>query len=161
MSKSSDQESSGITVDDAVFSELAKALLPISPPPVRAAHLRSQIMERVAQEKRTVSGQFVTMRADEGWFELAPKIEKKVLYVDREAGTESYLLRVQPGAVGPAHKHARDELCVVLEGDFYLGDIHLKAGDFHMASAGSTHGQAHSKNGALVFQQGAIEDQNV
>jgi quercetin dioxygenase-like cupin family protein len=161
MSKSFDQELSNTAQDDAVFAELAKALKPIPPPLASAAHLRSKIMDRVAQEKREVSDQFVTMKADKGWFEMAPKIEKKVLYVDREAGTESYLLRVQPGAIGPAHKHTRDELCMVLEGEFYLGDIHLKAGDFHMASAGSTHGEAYSENGALVFLQGALEDQNV
>jgi len=161
MSKSSDQVLPNTTQDDAVFAELAKALKPIPPPLASAAQLRSKVMDRVAQEKRNASGQFVTMKADEGWFELAPKIEKKILHVDREAGIESYLLRVQPGAKGPAHKHSRNELCVVLEGELYLGDIHLKVGDFHMAPAGSNHGEAYSEKGTLVFQQGAIEDQNV
>ncbi len=161
MSKSSEGESLGITQDDEVFAELAKALKPIPPPLAKAASLRSRVMDKIAEEKRTSAIQFLTMRADEGWFELAPKIEKKILNVDREAGTESYLLRVQPGAVAPPHSHARTELCVVLQGEIDIGDTHLKAGDFHMASAGTKHGPASSQTNALVFIQGALEDQNV
>ena len=141
-----------------MFAELAKALKPSPPPTARAPRLRSLIMDRIAEEKRFAAAQFLTMKADEGWSELAPKIEKKVLRVDRKAGIESYLLRIQPGAVGPAHNHACSELTVVLEGDIDIGDIHLKAGDFHMASAGSTHGPASCQTNALVFMQGAIED---
>lgn len=161
MSKSSDQESLYNTEDDEVFAELAKALKPVAPPPARKAMLRSRIMERVAVEKRTAMIPFLTMRAEEGWFELAPKIEKKVLNVDREAGIESYLLRIQPGAVGPPHSHARTELMIVLEGELDVGDVHLKAGDFHMAPPGSSHGPASCQTNALVFMQGALDDQNV
>lgn len=161
MSKSSEQESPYLTEDDAVFAELAKALQPISPPLERSARLRSRVMDKITDEKRATFAQFLTMKADEGWFELAPKIEKKVLSVDREAGMESYLLRVQPGAVAPAHSHARAELTMVLQGEIDIGDIHLKAGDFHMAPAGSAHGPASCQTNALVFMQGAIDDQNV
>lgn len=161
MSKSPEQESLYITGDEEVFAELAKALKPIPPPSAKAARLRSRIMDKIADEKRASAARFLTMRADEGWFELAPKIEKKVLNVDHEAGTESYLLRIQPGAVGPAHSHARAELCVVLQGEIDIGDFHLKAGDFHMASAGSAHGPASCQTNAIVFIQGAIEDHNV
>lgn len=86
MSKSSDQESLHSTEDEEVFAELAKALKPIPPPAKRAAPLRSRIMERIDIEKRSAMIPLLTMRAEEGWFELAPKIEKKVLNVDRETG---------------------------------------------------------------------------
>ncbi|MEN8133275.1 MAG: cupin domain-containing protein [Pseudomonadota bacterium] len=110
-------------------------------------------------KKKTASTDFITLRADEGWFELAPKIEKKVLHIDHEAGTESYLLRVQPGAEVPPHTHAGDELCVVLEGEVtYEGGLRLQAGDYHMAKRGSTHQHARSETGALVYLQGALED---
>ena len=161
MSKSSEREPFSITDDDAVFAELAKALKPIAPPSSRAGPLRSRVMDKIAEEKRASKARFLTLKADEGWFELAPKIEKKVLSVDHETGMESYLLRIQPGAVGPPHSHTRPELTVVLEGELDIGEFHLKAGDFHIAPAGSAHGPASCQTNALVFMQGSIEDQNV
>lgn len=158
MSKSTDQDSLQ-TMEDAVFAQLAMDMRPIAPPEDRALKLRARVMEEITHEKKTASTDFITLRADEGWFELAPKIEKKILHINHEAGTESYLLRVQAGAEVPPHTHAADELCIVLEGEvIFGGKLRLQAGDYHMAKRGSTHQYARSETGALVYLQGAMED---
>jgi hypothetical protein len=46
-------------------------------------------------------------------------------------------------------------LCVVLEGAVRLGDLEVGTGDFHLARAGSAHGEIVSVGGALLFLRGA------
>jgi len=122
----------------------------------RMARLRDRVMERIDQESATAAP-YVTIREGEGrWIEIAPSMEKKILAVDEQAGTESYLLRMHPDARPDAHRHEKDEICVVLEGDISFDDIHLKAGDFHMARKGTRHGPARTVNGALLYIQGAL-----
>jgi quercetin dioxygenase-like cupin family protein len=160
MNKHPDQDPFPADGDDPVYAEIGEALRPVEPPPDRAAALRARVLDRIRQEGRTQAMDFKTIRSEEGWFQLAPKIQKKVLYVDREAGTEAYLLRVEPGAEAPPHSHARDELCVVLEGEVAFDDLRLRAGDFHMAMGGSTHSAARSETGAVIYIQGALEDRH-
>lgn len=98
-----------------------------------------------------------TIRADDGqWSAVAQGVVKKVLFVDQDAGTESFLLRLDPGAILPAHDHAAVEECLVLEGDVSIGDLHLAAGDFHAVSPGTAHPQAHSVSGAMLYIRGAL-----
>ncbi len=158
MNKHRDQDPFQADGDEPVYAEIGEALRPVEPPPDRATALRARVLDRIHQEGR--AREFKTLRSEEGWFQLAPKIQKKVLHVDREAGTEAYLLRVEPGAEAPPHSHARDELCVVLEGEVSFDDLHLKAGDFHMAMGGSTHSAARSETGAVIYIQGALEDRH-
>ncbi|MDX1405365.1 MAG: cupin domain-containing protein [Woeseiaceae bacterium] len=122
----------------------------------RLARLRNRIISRVEQVD-AVDPPFVTIREDEGtWIEIAPSMEKKVLAIDEQVGTESYLLRIHPDARPDAHHHEQDELCVVLQGDISFDDIRLKAGDFHVARKGTWHGPARTVDGAVLFIQAAL-----
>lgn len=119
----------------------------------RMASLRARVMQNVDNEITPRPG-FLTIREDEGpWIEIAPLVEKKVLNIDRKNGTESYLLRLRPGAAPSQHDHDEDELCIVLEGDVSFDDINLEAGDYHFAPKGSSHGVASTTNGAVIFLQ--------
>lgn len=119
------------------------------------ARLREQVMARVDEETK-VSSNYLTIRENDGdWNEIAPQVKKKVLRVDHETGEELFLLRMQPGATLEEHDHSTNELCMVLEGDVSFDDFHLKAGDFHYALKGSSHGTASTVSGALLFLQTA------
>jgi quercetin dioxygenase-like cupin family protein len=85
----------------------------------------------------------------EGWVEMLPKAHAKLLFTD--GNSESYLIRLEPGAWAPAHDHPADEECLVIEGSLWQGDIYLKAGDFHVARPGVRHGDLRTETGALVF----------
>jgi anti-sigma factor ChrR (cupin superfamily) len=104
----------------------------------------------------------MTIRHDQGnWIQIAPKIEKKQLFIDLEKGIETYLLKVQPGGEAPGHTHEDHEICMVLEGSLDFDDTHLTAGDFHIARKGSTHGHAYCPAGALLYMQSALAEQSV
>jgi anti-sigma factor ChrR (cupin superfamily) len=62
---------------------------------------------------------------------------------------------MQPGASIQGHHHASAEECLVLEGDLRIGDLHLKAGDYHVAAEGSIHPVLRSQGGAVMFVRGA------
>ncbi|MBT8101172.1 MAG: cupin domain-containing protein [Gammaproteobacteria bacterium] len=123
----------------------------------RVNQLRARVAEKI-DGGNNGSSLFDTIRSGEGdWIEILPNVRKKRLKIDREAGMESYLLRLEPSATLPAHEHEADELCYVIEGDLSFGDIYLEAGDYHYARKGSRHGGVNTVNGTLLFLQSGIE----
>lgn len=94
----------------------------------------------------------VTLRAGEGvWERIARGVERRTLWDDPATGRHAFLVRVAPGGVVPAHPHAGDEECYVLEGDVAFGPLKLKAGDFHLAKRGMAHPAATSAGGAVFL----------
>jgi quercetin dioxygenase-like cupin family protein len=153
MSKSNEPEPEQL-LDHATLELLANALRPVPLPLERMPGLRARVMERIDAEGTSTPAGFVTIRAAEGaWIEIAPKIHKKVLYSDPDTGVEAYLLRAEPGAEAPPHKHDHDEFCLVLEGQVDYADLHLNSGDYHFAPRGSTHSTATTRTGALLYLQ--------
>lgn len=142
-------------LDPDVIELLGSDLVPADIAVQYKTRIRERVMARVDTEEGRCSP-YVTIRADEGeWVEIGPLMEKKVLGVDQATGMESYLMRLHPGAATECHEHNEDELCIVLEGDVSFDDIHLQAGDYHLARKGSWHGGANTAHGALLFLQSA------
>ena len=133
-------------LDTALVESIATAFPAIAPAPARAAAMRGKLLARVDAERRC----FVTVRNGQGiWMPLAPKVAMKPL--DDDGEIQSFLLRLDGGGKCPAHDHAGDELCYVVEGDCRLGDLELAAGDFHLARAGTQHGVVSSRGGCVLF----------
>jgi anti-sigma factor ChrR (cupin superfamily) len=78
------------------------------------------------------------------------KIQMKVLYRDDAAGEMTVLLKWEPGAVLPFHKHPEIEQSFVLEGSFYDHDGICKAGQFVWRRPGSLH-ETRSDEGCLLL----------
>jgi quercetin dioxygenase-like cupin family protein len=89
---------------------------------------------------------------DDGWQPIADGAEQKILW--REGDMLSYFLRLAAGGHLPAHGHDADEECIMLNGDAFFGDVLVQAGEFHLAPAGSEHGEVTSDDGALAFMRG-------
>jgi len=143
-------KSKSVSPESVLPSEVEEALMlavaPVLPPADRNAALRARLIERVG------GGQprFVTVRSADGrWQALLPNVAIKILHDD--GAMQAFLLRLDPGAVLPAHNHTQDEMCVVLEGSVRLGDIEVSAGDYHFAHAGTLHGDVVSATGAVLF----------
>ena len=101
----------------------------------------------------------VTLRAAEGeWKPYRAGLEKKLLYLDRDAGMQTFLMRFTPGARLTGHGHAALEECFVIEGDLSIGELRLNPGDFHAVLPGSPHPDLTSKNGAVVYVRGEIRE---
>ena len=77
-------------------------------------------------------------------------IQIKVLYVDKEKGEMTCLLKWEPGATLPMHKHPEIEQSFVLEGSFYDHDGICRAGEFVWRQPGSFH-ETHSDEGAVLL----------
>lgn len=140
-------------LDRDTFGALLEAVVPLAPP----ARLRAKVLARV----RTAASvpDTITVRGGEGgWKALAPGIAFKLLTYDAPAGIKSFLLRAAPGVRMPAHGHEDFEECLVLEGEFTMGDIRLCAGDFHAAAAGVRHGEAWTETGTLVYLRASIHN---
>jgi quercetin dioxygenase-like cupin family protein len=69
----------------------------------------------------------------------------------------SMLVRFAPGASVPDHRHDVHEDCLMLEGEMFLGDILLRAGDYQLAPAAGGHFSEMSERGGTFFFHGAID----
>jgi quercetin dioxygenase-like cupin family protein len=136
-------------LDPGILQELLLASKPLAPAPDQSAAIKQRVLEAARKETAAAAG-YVTVRSGAGkWIDFLPQVQVKVLYSDGRY--HSILLRMEPGASLPAHFHKDDEECVVLEGEVYLGDIRVTAGDYHLAPGGSRHGVLRSDTGALLF----------
>ncbi len=77
-------------------------------------------------------------------------IQIKVLYEDKEKGEMTCLLKWEPGASLPMHKHPEIEQSFVLEGSFYDHDGICRAGEYVWRKPGSFH-ETHSDEGAVLL----------
>ena len=131
--------------DAAVLASLAALASPADPP----AGLFDAIEAEIDR-----APPITTLRAEDGeWIKRSDKIWKKILWADPAGGRSIYLLRCEPGAVIASHEHERDEQALLLEGEAWVGDELLKAGDFQAASAGSIHPGVRTPGGCLLLVQ--------
>jgi len=87
------------------------------------------------------------------WFKHLQGVEVAVLQA--HGGVASMLVRIAPGAVVPDHGHSLDEDCFMLDGDMFLGDILMRAGDYQLAPTGCQHVGIASDSGGLFYVHGA------
>lgn len=135
-------------------------LAPLDGPPETvepSAALWSRVRDRIRNQTADESRAPVTVRAQDGeWVNHAPGIDIKLLNVDPETNARSYLLRFAPGAELRAHAHLIDEECFMISGEATVGELHLKAGDYHLIPKHLAHGRSYSATGALIFLRGRV-----
>lgn len=132
----------------ARLDPLAGAVAPVAPP----ARVWDAIVGRL-----DAPPELLTVRADEGrWEQMQPGVLRKTLWMDRAANVHVFLLRYEPGAVIERHAHGVHEECMMLEGEVFVGDLRLVAGDYHLAPRGTTHARITSPKGALQYIRGDI-----
>lgn len=90
---------------------------------------------------------------NDNWVKVVDGVFKRELWSDNTWVSRIY--RLDPGTLVPAHAHLLDEECMILQGEVFLGDTLLRAGEYQLAPAGSMHGEVYSDVGALLFVRGA------
>ncbi len=119
----------------------------VSPPP----KLFDRICDEIGVGRPELTGT-VTRRAGTGiWTEMSPGVTCSILFDDPDTKRRSMLVRATPGAIYESHTHHGYEECLVLEGDLTMGDLTLRAGDYHLAVKGSVHPSATTVSGALLY----------
>jgi quercetin dioxygenase-like cupin family protein len=144
-------------LDEDILLLLAESQEEVELPPALNVQMRHNILTRVAQEEAGILPGFKTIRAAEGeWIEAKPGAYIKILHQEGDSGLLTYLAKLDPGFEMPGHPHPFDEECIMLEGELWFGDLHLKAGDYHFAAKGVHHGRLKTETGALAFLKGAL-----
>jgi quercetin dioxygenase-like cupin family protein len=139
-----------LVLDQATEELLLIATQPAEPSPERRQAMRERILARVHAPGQTGLHDFLTIREGEGeWQEFSAGVRKKQLFNDGE--NEAFLIRMEPGTRCPPHDHHADEECVVLSGEVWLGDVFVRAGDFHLAPKGRPHAEIYSPKGVLLY----------
>ena len=139
-------------IEPDVLAHLLEAIAPETPP----KDLRDKVLGRMRAAAAMAAH---TLRAGEGtWKLVIPGVEVKTLLYDAHARMVSFLLRAQPDATLPTHGHRAYEECLVLEGEFMMGDHTLRAGDFVTGHPGEDHPLASTRTGVLVYLRGAADD---
>ncbi len=129
---------------------VAASVPPLEPP----AHVRDRVLAAARKPSR-----YTVWAADGAWIETGlPGIRAKVLAVDKPRSLVTLLIRAEPGAVYPSHKHHGPEECYVISGSVVIDGLVLRAGDFHHADEDSDHGEITTTEGAEVIIIGAVED---
>ena len=77
-------------------------------------------------------------------------IQIKALYQDEAKGEMTCLLKWEPGAKLPFHKHPEIEQSYVIEGSFYDHDGIARAGEYVWRKPGSFH-ETHSDEGCTIL----------
>jgi len=133
---------------------LAESLEPVVPP----ARLKDRLFQTILSEsaKKPVKPDEVgigAIRSHEGKWKPTgiPGVTSKKLHVDKAAGLVTVLVRMEPGAVYPAHRHSRTEQCLVIEGDVSHHGHTYGPGDFSWADGGTVHSTLHTQNGNVLL----------
>ena len=143
---------------ETVAGDLGLAAPEAEPP----AGVRARLLALVSDDKGGESGAgisqkgapgFLVVRAGEGRWRPTDDagVSFKLLFSDRERGTVTTLVRMEPGSRIRTHRHLGVEQCLVLEGDVRSGEIGMKAGDFNCSMPGSVHEELASDGGALLL----------
>jgi anti-sigma factor ChrR (cupin superfamily) len=129
------------------LAAMAESVAPVPPPP----SLKDRLMSRVANYETLKP--IADVRPHDGtWVSAgAPGVDVKTLFRDKVTGRTTMLVRMQPGARLPAHRHHDDEQCLVIQGDVRWRDVVYEEGDFVVMGRDSDHPEIHSVNGNLLL----------
>lgn len=146
---------------EALVDELMSGLRPRQPSADRAAALRARVMgalKDTRQEDSELTLAIAALReltpmADARWEERWPGIELCMLR--ESADSRSYLMRMRAGSTLPAHRHSRDEVSMIIEGEALVGDAQrMGPGDIQYMPAGIDHAIIRSPGGCVAFIHG-------
>jgi quercetin dioxygenase-like cupin family protein len=85
-------------------------------------------------------------------------VRMKILSIDRARDRVTMLLKGEPGARYPAHRHSGPEECYVIRGSLIIEGRILRAGDFHHADGDSDHHEAWTDEGMEVLLVASASD---
>jgi quercetin dioxygenase-like cupin family protein len=105
----------------------------------------------IYKTKPTIGGSTYVKPQDLVWVPTQiDKVSIKILYENKAAGESTVLLKLEPGAVIPFHKHPELEQAYVIEGSMYDHDGACSQGEYVWRKANSFH-ENRTDTGAVIF----------
>lgn len=140
-----------LRADADTVGELGQACASLPPP-----GLREKVLNRIRQSSAPAGlpeGLVALVRGGDSKWRNTPYhgVTAKRLFSDRESGNATWLLKLEAGAVYPAHRHTVAEHCYVVEGDVVFANYALSQGDYGVAATGSEHAPFTTRNGCLLL----------
>jgi anti-sigma factor ChrR (cupin superfamily) len=130
--------------------EIASTTIGEAPSP----HVRAALLAKI-----TAPSNHTVMASDGEWVQTpVPGVRMKILALDRARNRVTMLVRGEPGAIYPAHRHTGPEECYVIRGSVVVEGQLLRAGDFHHAEGESDHHELHTDEGVEVLLVAAASD---
>ena len=121
--------------------------------------LRARLAQRIA----ALTGLAQVMPAapqwsEPAWEEVAPGISCKLLAADNERHLVSMLVRLVPGGSYPAHSHAAVEELHLLNGELWIDERKLFAGDYNRGEPGTGDQRIWSETGCACVLVTSTQD---
>ena len=136
-----------IQAEVARLYDLTELLGDATDGPAPAPQVRDRLMASILGPSR-----YTQTAAEAEWVDSGlPGLTLRILALDRERDVVTMLIRGEPGARYPSHRHTRPEECYVLRGTVIIEGRELGPGDFHHADADSEHGEIYTMDGAEVL----------
>lgn len=165
------EQQEGYAEELAAFAAVVAELGLSAPEQAPPGRVRNQLLFAVASEAVTTemppvrstplpAPQLHSVKFDEGkWKKLAAGVFVKTLFVNQENETITSLVKLEPGARFPRHRHPGIEESVVILGDCHVNGDVLTPGDYRRADAGTTDGEITTINGTtyLVIASRKVE----
>ena len=131
--------------------------IPLSSPP---EDLRGRVLAPLSKQAPLPKGVAALVRASElNWQPTAFRgVFLASLYADSTHGEMASLVRMEPGAIYPSHRHSQVEHCYVMQGDLVFEDHVLNSGDYEAAQPGTDHAPVTTKSGCLLFLVHNVND---
>ena len=144
----------------SVMAGLASSIHPVDPSPDLKQRLLAGIRSKEQVKEQPEPGMYIVRSGSGKWRQSPWKgISYQRLYYDPATGFATSLLRIDPGAQYPAHRHKGAEQSWIVQGSCRIGSVTLHAGDFACAAAGTEHGVLESDDGCVLLIVSSAKDE--
>ncbi len=117
-----------------------------------------RLAQRIAAAPRSNSASAPLSVNEPEWLTAAPGITYKVLAKDAENERVSMLVRLAPNVPYPPHRHAGVEELYLLDGELWIDDQKLHAGDYYRAEPRSEDSRVWSETGCTCVLMTSLRD---
>lgn len=152
----SDEARAEVAEFSAIASQLGLSVAEATP----SAGVRAQLLARIARESQSprphaqaapAPAQLDIFSNEGQWTKVFEGGFSKVLFVEPTNGYVTSLLKINPGARVPNHKHKGNEQCMIMAGEFRMNDKVYGPGDFTVAFDGTDHLDLFTETGATLL----------
>ncbi|MCC6742510.1 MAG: cupin domain-containing protein [Acidobacteria bacterium] len=143
-----------LLIGEMAFADLA------TPP----ASLRDRLLAQVAAEApvSTPAVPFVLRNDDSPWDETGiPGVRRRNLFVDESTQRASFLIKMDPGAKYPPHRHVGVEECFILTGTVRDDAMQVGAGDYVRYETSSDHTPLWTVDGCVLLIVGPVMNERL
>ncbi|NIS08577.1 MAG: hypothetical protein GWO07_07410 [Candidatus Dadabacteria bacterium] len=161
----SSEDNALLESEAGALDKAKEALLYNFTPESPRAELKKSIISKIKKKPTDQTSQdkgFLYVRENEGsWVEVVKGVHVKDLFTDTERQYSTVLVKMDPGAAFPDHKHAEYEECYIISGELNMGGHKFTKGDYIRADADSMHHSIYSEIGCTLLVMASAKNEMI